>query len=118
MVGGNLIIGIQIYKILRPSPAQLRHPSGWPDHQQHRGQRRGLRGDEQRSQGRQHEGRSETAAAAGGYQGADDVPGVSGQTEEHDIPLRPRNLSDVRGQNERVSDMQENCGEENITLLA
>ena len=45
------------------------------------------------------------------------MPGVSGQTEEHDLPLRPRNLSDVRGQNERVSDMQENCGKENITLL-
>ena len=46
------------------------------------------------------------------------MPGVSGQTEEHDLPLRSRNLSDVWGQNERVSDMQENCGEENITLLA
>ena len=46
------------------------------------------------------------------------MPGVSGQTEEHDLPLRPRNLPDVRGQNERVSDMQENSGEENITLLA
>ena len=46
------------------------------------------------------------------------MPGVSGQTQEHDLPLRPRNLSDVRRQNERVSDMQENCGEENITLLA
>ena len=79
---------------------------------------RGLLGDEQRSQGRQHEGRSETSAAAGGYQGADDVSGLSGQAEEHDLPLRPWNLPDVRRQNERVSDLQENCGEKNITLLA
>ena len=58
---------------------------------------------EQRGAGHKHEGRAEAAAAAGRHQGADDVPGVPGQAEEHDLPVRPRHLPDVRGQDVRVS---------------
>ena len=43
--------------------------------------------------------------------------GVPGQAEEHDIPVRTRDLPDVRGPDERVSHLQEDCGEEDTALL-
>ena len=46
------------------------------------------------------------------------MPGVSGQTEEHDLPVRPRDVSDVWRQDERMSHLQEDCGEEDTSLLA
>ena len=42
---------------------------------------------------------------------------VPGPAQEHDIPVRPWNVSDVRGQNVRVSDLQEDCRKENIAVL-
>ena len=46
------------------------------------------------------------------------MPRVPGPVEEHDLPLRSRDVSDVRGQDERVPDLQEDRGEEDPPLLA
>lgn len=48
---------------------------------------------------------------------ADDVSGLPGQTQEHDLPVRSRHLSDVRRQDRRVSHMQENGREADFALL-
>ena len=45
------------------------------------------------------------------------MPRVPGQAEEHDLPLRSRHVSDVRRQDVRVPNLQENCREENTALL-
>lgn len=48
---------------------------------------------------------------------ADHVSGVFGSAEEYDLSLRSRHLPDVRRQNVRMSHLQENCGETNLTIL-
>lgn len=48
---------------------------------------------------------------------ADHVSGVFRSVEEYDLSLRSRHLPDVRRQNVRMSDLQENCGETNLTVL-
>ena len=47
----------------------------------------------------------------------DDVPGLPRPFEEYDLLVRPRNLSDVRRSDVRVSDLQEDRREENPALL-
>lgn len=45
------------------------------------------------------------------------LPGVHGPSEEHDIPVRPRHLPDVRRPDARVSDLPEADREANPSVL-
>ena len=45
------------------------------------------------------------------------MPRVPGPVEEYDLPLRTRDLPDVRGQDVRVSHLSEDGGEAHSPLL-
>lgn len=48
----------------------------------------------------------------------DHVPSLPGSLEEHDIPLRPWNLPNVRRPDVRMSDMPEGGRQTDFTLLS
>ena len=45
------------------------------------------------------------------------LPGVHGSTEEHDIPVRPRHVPDVRRSDARVPHLPQTDREEDPALL-